>query len=379
MKYVKYLFLILFIFLLNINITYAAKFYPATALTGGGVGALDKIDGAILSNADVAFVVLENDATYENALLIYVLDADSAAAESSPSVISPDTNPGNKRWELSRIIASTLQTGGSSSPTVEFLDSDAPGSDKEIGDITVEYVDGGDGSENSDIYIYIWQGGVKTLVLQFDESDDRWEIPTGKHFSIGAVQWDNGSDYIDGAAIEDNGIGSGKISTVVDSMYWDAGGMTPDGTQCADAAKVTINSGPAQYTIICADNDASTIYGHVVLLDSWDAGTITFELEYLQTAADTNALNSDIACECRGAGETVDNTWGTEQAIDDAGVTGSNAVDHTTSAAVTCNGTCAAGDTIYWRLQIDATGTTTAVATLHILGMKAEYTSNFGD
>ena len=52
---------------------------------------------------------------------------------------------------------------------------------------------------------------------------------------------------------------------------------------------------------------------------------------------------------------------------------------HTTSAAVTADGTCAAGDTLHWRWTMDATATTSAQATLHIMGFKMEYTSNVGD
>jgi len=167
---------------------------------------------------------------------------------------------------------------------------------------------------------------------------------------------------------------------IVESVVWNAAGMVPDGTQCEiSSTAVQINSGPLDYTAICADNDASSLYGHIVMPDSWNGGTVTFELEYLQTAADTDVLNSDIAAMCRGATETVNNTWSAEAAIDDAAVTGSNAVDHTTSAAVTPNGTCAGGDTLYFRWQMDAGGTTTAVATLHFLGMKMEYTSTVGD
>jgi hypothetical protein len=168
-------------------------------------------------------------------------------------------------------------------------------------------------------------------------------------------------------------------STVTDSIRWNAAGTAGDGVYCGYANLVQINSGPYQYSIICQDSDSSTIYGNTVMRDGWDAGTITFELEYVQTAVNTGVLNSDIACACRGPGETVNNTWGTEIAIDDAAVTGSSGVDHTTSAAVTCNGTCVAGDTLYWRWQMDATGTTTAVATLNILGVKAEYTATLGD
>jgi len=167
-----------------------------------------------------------------------------------------------------------------------------------------------------------------------------------------------------------------SLAAVTESIYWSAAAFRSDGTQCANPALVTLNSGPRVYSVICADNDGSTINGHIVMPDAWDAGTLTFELEYLQSAADTNVLNADVACQCRGAGEAVNDTWGTEQAIDDAAVSGSNKVDQTTSAATTCDGTCAAGDTLFWRLQVDATGTTTAVATLHFLGMKMEYVSN---
>jgi hypothetical protein len=157
------------------------------------------------------------------------------------------------------------------------------------------------------------------------------------------------------------------------SVWFGAGSLSTDGTQCAAPAEVTINSGPKIWTIICTDNDGSTIHGSVKMPDSWDGGTVTFEHVYLQTAADTNVLNGDIAAQCRGNGEVPSSTYGTEVAIDDAAVVGSNSNDFTTSAAVTPAGTCAAGDMLYWRYQVDAGGTTTAVATLHHIGFKMEY------
>ena len=77
-----------------------SDFYPVTGLTGGTAGTLDEIDGAGLANGDVAVVVLIDDATYGNALMVYVLDSDSAASEAPPDVIAPDDNAGNKRWLL---------------------------------------------------------------------------------------------------------------------------------------------------------------------------------------------------------------------------------------------------------------------------------------
>ena len=202
------------------------------------------------------------------------------------------------------------------------------------------------------------------------------EVPAGVDAS-GAVESCDATPAIDGTDF--TSIPSSAITTEVRSMSWSAGALNSDGTQCADPTEATIGSGPKQHTIICADNDASTFYGHTIMPDGWNAGTVTFELEYVQTALNTSALNSDITAMCRGDAEAINSNWGSEQAIDDAGVTGSSGRDTTTSAAVTPHGTCAAGDSLWFRWQLDATGTTTAVATLHFLGVKMEYTTTIGD
>lgn len=74
----------------------ASKGYGAIALAGGGIGALDKIDGAILNDGDVAIVV---DAINNN-FNSYTLVVDSDATEAVPFIIKPDTNAGEKRWIL---------------------------------------------------------------------------------------------------------------------------------------------------------------------------------------------------------------------------------------------------------------------------------------
>lgn len=67
--------------------------YAASALTGGGTGALDKIPSAGLVNTDLVIVQVLGDAVYH-----YEYIASSAAAESSPNIIKPDDNAGNGRW-----------------------------------------------------------------------------------------------------------------------------------------------------------------------------------------------------------------------------------------------------------------------------------------
>jgi hypothetical protein len=91
--------LIICVMILGLLVTQAdAKqwVYPATSLTGGGTGALDAIDGQNLQEGDTARVTTSSG-TWD-----YYLDADANLTESSPRVISPDTNAGTKRWILVR-------------------------------------------------------------------------------------------------------------------------------------------------------------------------------------------------------------------------------------------------------------------------------------
>ena len=81
----------------------AHNFYGVIALTGGGVGALDAIDGASLNDKDGALVITETSVYH------YFLDDDSGAAEDSPDVIKPDNNAGTKRWILKNVAGGTIQ------------------------------------------------------------------------------------------------------------------------------------------------------------------------------------------------------------------------------------------------------------------------------
>lgn len=77
------------------------NFRWATSLTGGGAGALDAIDGAILADGDPTIVVTSAFIYH------YRVNATSGAAESSPGVISPDNNAGDKRHILHSIYLNT--------------------------------------------------------------------------------------------------------------------------------------------------------------------------------------------------------------------------------------------------------------------------------
>ena len=76
-----------------------------TGLIGGTAADLDSIDGAALSQDDFAMVMVGN------IIYHYQLNATSGAAESSPNVITPDTNAGTKRWILQSVGAGITLAG----------------------------------------------------------------------------------------------------------------------------------------------------------------------------------------------------------------------------------------------------------------------------
>lgn len=97
-----------------------SNFYGAIGLIGGASGALDAIDGAGLADGDGAVVIVDGIS------YAYHLDASLGGSESSPNIITPDANPGTKRWTLCTPYAiettRTINfTSGMSSATIQAL------------------------------------------------------------------------------------------------------------------------------------------------------------------------------------------------------------------------------------------------------------------
>ena len=87
--------------------------YIKTALVGGANTAVDGIDGDDLLDGDVCHAFVSD------VLYAYLLDDDSGAAESSPDIISPDANAGDKRWILQNAygLAAKAASGANSDIT----------------------------------------------------------------------------------------------------------------------------------------------------------------------------------------------------------------------------------------------------------------------
>jgi hypothetical protein len=89
----------------------------------GGVDStyLDYMDGDSLSDGDRAFVI---NSGY---VYTYELDDDSAAVASFPNIISPATNPGDKRWILQQpYLIPDMSPSSSLSPSASASPSNSP-------------------------------------------------------------------------------------------------------------------------------------------------------------------------------------------------------------------------------------------------------------
>ena len=148
----------------------------------------------------VASVLLANDEIDASSELLAIMDDETGTGKlcfaTSPTFITPTLgvaaattlNTGPGAYELyamdqdvesdDDVIFNSVTTAAASAAKVSFKDEDAPGADKDVGNIQVDYIDSdnGDGAENADMIFRITQSGSEdTEILRFDESDDRWE------------------------------------------------------------------------------------------------------------------------------------------------------------------------------------------------------------
>lgn len=81
----------------------ANKIFAFTSLIGGGVGALDSLDGTSLIDGDIALVAMGSTDSY----YVFTMDTSSGAADDGENVIAPDAHAGTKRWIRSTDISYT--------------------------------------------------------------------------------------------------------------------------------------------------------------------------------------------------------------------------------------------------------------------------------
>ena len=203
----KWFGIILAILFFTVPISVQATNYMwwATGLTGGG-NALDGIDGAGLTDGDGALCIIDDSGTIK--AYFYRLEdyGSSPPDENPPSVITPDTNPGNKRWELVEnfYIAGIMTSGGgfmagrSPTPGLTLGDSDTTDSDDNA-KIYANADDLDSGEEDIDIFFQAQVAGALITFSWFDADttgsggDPRWISNYDFNLASGRVYMINGS------------------------------------------------------------------------------------------------------------------------------------------------------------------------------------------
>lgn len=143
--------------------------------------------------------------------------------------------------------------------------------------------------------------------------------------------------------------------------------------KCGIGIAETTAGGPRVVGITCQDDTGATMGGVWLTPSSWNAGPITLSfVEISVNATPSGVLAFDVKCQCKGSGELASSTYGTAVALDTT-FSVQAAVERTTSASMTCAGTCAAGDVVFWRATVDATTTTTEVADTAVIGARIGY------
>jgi len=253
--------------------------YGAISLTGGGTGSLDAIDGDILAAND-ACIVFMNNTTY-----IYSLDASSGAAENSPEIIAPDSNPGTKRWLLVRTNADQIDL------------------------VTTSF----------------------TGILSASDDDVQKALDTIDNLSITHDKiWEDNS-YVE---VVDDGTSAGYIEVIADGIqvqYWDAQAATIRMGKLSGAGKVEVSDtgvsasvGAVEILSLTENTQRLGVSGdsRIVISQSADsvdiyagdgAGAVgTFEVDGLTLTSGTNVNEFSIDGTLAG---NSDNATPTEKAV----------------------------------------------------------------
>jgi hypothetical protein len=144
---------------------------------------------------------------------------------------------------------------------------------------------------------------------------------------------------------------------------------------CTYTEGVLNTSKPVTGYFVCTDADADGFDFDWIAPDSWDAGTLTVEIAALSTNA-TPTGNLVMSCSGQSvrSADVIANRATTGEQTATMTFATTSKEQHATTAAITLQGTAAAGAHIYMHCDVDATGTTATMADVKIIATpKIEY------
>jgi hypothetical protein len=151
---------------------------------------------------------------------------------------------------------------------------------------------------------------------------------------------------------------------------------TTDGAAANTKVEYTTNDQDL-YHLDFADGATKLFAQATVQMPSdWDGGTVTAAFVWTKVGTSTNSVVWGCAGRSYGDNEAIDQAWGTEQTVTDAGQATTNVV-HISAAtgAITLAGTPAASELVQFRISRDPTnGSDTLAATARLIGVMITYT-----
>lgn len=174
----------------------------------------------------------------------------------------------------------------------------------------------------------------------------------------------------------DDALGVGK-----QTVWISASGMTPTTTNgCGSLTQVELAAGDDINVLPFDDAADEHAFFEFAFPKKWNEGTVTFQVWWTSTAADTDGVAWALQAKAKSDGDAIAGAFGTAQVVtDDAQGTSRDQYITSESAAITIGGTPAEGDIIYWRIFRDVSDANDdMVEDAELIGIKILYTSNAG-
>lgn len=230
---------------------------------------------------------------------------------------------------------------------------------------------------NGTVHWLLYVDGTNTPIIEPDTASDvRQRCMTNQTCGFYDVEAATDIEVIDpDAATQIGKFTYGTAYKPLATAYLDAGAFSADGTQCAAPAEATLNTNkPKVWSITCTDNDAGRITTKLTMPPKWDGGTIRIRPSWFINTASTANIVQSWSGQCVRDGDPVADIATTgEQNATISFENENNETQKAFTAAITLQGTCAGGATIYLTGDIDAAGTTATMANARFVGAQLEY------
>lgn len=162
------------------------------------------------------------------------------------------------------------------------------------------------------------------------------------------------------------------------SLYIPAGAMLLPTTTPASAVSQSETSTNDINQITVDFTDSSTAYceASTAMPSDYDGGTFTAKFYWRASGTSTNSVRWQVEARSFGDSETLDQAWGTAQAVDDAHTATANQVlISAATSACTASGTPAGGELMHFRFaRLPGHANDTLAATANLIGVNITYT-----